>query len=515
MKLLYSIVSLILISPLIVAQSSSRVQLAYTVNNEKSGFIDHNGKPIIPIEFDQVKVFSEGLIAVNQGAKKVNYEKKGGKWGFWNQAGQEVIPLKYEDARSFSEGLAAVKLNGKYGFINPKGQVVVDFRYDRAKSFSQGLAAVQVGKKWGFIDRQGNLNIKPSFDEVQSFQQGLAIVFHQNNQYNYDGSYGRFGLVNKQGKLVLDTIYQGISRFKNGLARVESGKKTGFVNTQGKIVIPIQYDSANDFSEGLAAVAKYIIVDPSSKPAYSREQIDSIQQVVKKKFPRPGAKEMKQLFKDPKFVAFVEQQRGGKRKQLKYGYINKQGKLIIDYQFKYAEPFKNGVANIKYRDIPGSGVMITDQYGNEVPTYPPHPNDRYNAVNRNGQLLTLNGTTITLHQQQLIIRRVQQGTGIFNHNGDEVFAPGQYHSIKYLGNGFFTGENEKNGNKTLFTLNSTIASDPNFEKIEAAPNNRFIVSYAIERNANRVQTKTGIMDAKGKWILKPTYQLIAFFDTVD
>ena len=47
--------------------------------------------------------------------------RKGDKWGYcdWNK--KIVIPVQYDDAWLFSEGLALVKVNGKWGFIDTKG----------------------------------------------------------------------------------------------------------------------------------------------------------------------------------------------------------------------------------------------------------------------------------------------------------------------------------------------------------------------------------------------------------
>ncbi|HAS46372.1 MAG TPA: hypothetical protein DCS93_38180 [Microscillaceae bacterium] len=513
MKSFFWIFIFALISPLISAQSSQKTFLAYTLHQGKIGFIDPQGNPVIPVEFDNARLFSEGLIALNKGGKEVNHEKKSGKWGFWSKTGKAIIPLKYEDARAFTEGLALVKLHGKYGFINKQGKVIIDFQYENAKPFSNGLAAVKVGKKWGFIDKQGKMKISPGFNEVQSFHQGFSIVFHYNNKYFRTGKYGRFGLLNPHGKLVLDTIYDDIHPFKNGFARVESNQKTGFINTAGKIAIPIQFDAANDFSEGFAAVAKYITTH--TKPAYTLQQIDSLKQIHKRRFPKSSKKEVDSLFKNPEFIAFLQQMRKESEKKLKYGYINSQGKVIVDFQFKYAQPFKNGLAHIQFREVPGSGIILTDNNGNRLPTSTPHSNDRYNAVDKNGQLLSIKGTTIVVNQQPLVIRSSKQGTGVFNENGETYIAPGRYHSIHYLGNGFFVGKSEKSGHKTLFTASKVIVSHPNFSKIEAAPYNRFCISYIVEKDGNRVKTKSGIMDAKGQWILKPTYDFILPFNEVE
>jgi hypothetical protein len=41
-----------------------------------------------------------------------------GKCGFVDKKGREVVPLKYDAVQSFSEGMAAVRLEGKWGFIS-------------------------------------------------------------------------------------------------------------------------------------------------------------------------------------------------------------------------------------------------------------------------------------------------------------------------------------------------------------------------------------------------------------
>ena len=65
-------------------------------------------------EYDDVGSFSEGLAWVG----------KDGKYGFVDKQGKLVIPLDYGNAGSFSEGLALVEKNRKLGFIDKKGNVV-------------------------------------------------------------------------------------------------------------------------------------------------------------------------------------------------------------------------------------------------------------------------------------------------------------------------------------------------------------------------------------------------------
>ena len=78
-------------------------------------------------KYDSVGLFHEGLAYVQLG------DDKTGKWGFVNTQGKEVIPLKYDNAGFFSEGLAIVKLNGKIGYVDKEGNEYWDMTADAAR----------------------------------------------------------------------------------------------------------------------------------------------------------------------------------------------------------------------------------------------------------------------------------------------------------------------------------------------------------------------------------------------
>lgn len=72
------------------------------------GVIDHNGKFVVEEKkFDFIETFSEDYAIVS----------KDGKKGFINVNGKVVIPMIYENARPFHEGYAAVRVNRKWGFL--------------------------------------------------------------------------------------------------------------------------------------------------------------------------------------------------------------------------------------------------------------------------------------------------------------------------------------------------------------------------------------------------------------
>jgi hypothetical protein len=91
--------------------------VAIVVDDEENfGMIDRNGKEIVPLEYEALAYFSEGLAAA----------KKDGKWGYVNRNGEEVIPPQFDVVYDFKQGKATVKKDDIYFIINKKGQLIVD-----------------------------------------------------------------------------------------------------------------------------------------------------------------------------------------------------------------------------------------------------------------------------------------------------------------------------------------------------------------------------------------------------
>jgi hypothetical protein len=87
----------------------------------KGGYLDTKGDWAIKPQYDGLMDFSEGLAAVNLGAKC----GMGGKWGFIDKDGQTVIPFKLLRAGTFHDGQACVSENrGEEEVIDRNGNVI-------------------------------------------------------------------------------------------------------------------------------------------------------------------------------------------------------------------------------------------------------------------------------------------------------------------------------------------------------------------------------------------------------
>lgn len=202
----------------------------------KYGFVDENGRVVIPCIWEDADSFSEGLARVKD---------ENNMWGFINKRGETIIPFQWTFACSFSEGLACVEEDEQYwGFIDSKGNMVIPCEWHKAQSFIEGLAPVQDGVKYGYIDKNGELVIPCEWYEAEWFSEGLALV--------QDGV--NYGFIDKEGKLVISCEWHEAGYFSEGLAYVRKNGKMGFINKDGEIVIPCIWEDVRAFSEGLASV---------------------------------------------------------------------------------------------------------------------------------------------------------------------------------------------------------------------------------------------------------------------
>jgi hypothetical protein len=148
----------------------------------KIGYVDINGKVIIPLQYDEGLTFNEGYSAV----------RKGDKWGYLDSTGTFITEFVFVDAMGFADGLAPAKKSGGWGFIDTKGHETIPFIYSNARKFSEGLAAVSNKPKefWGFINKRGEVIIPFTLDFADSFsEEGEARVIKRGqvmwiNKYN-------------------------------------------------------------------------------------------------------------------------------------------------------------------------------------------------------------------------------------------------------------------------------------------------------------------------------------------
>jgi hypothetical protein len=321
------------------------------MENGRGGYIDRSGTIRIPLCFDAVSTFSEGL---------ARFERDG-RWGYVDQTGKIVIEPKFPWAEEFHEGLAHVQVtgtvlgyDGRWGYIDKGGQVVIEPTYKRMLSdsdgvesvFSEGLAMVEgdetsIPPKNGFIDKTGKLVIPTRFTYAYPFSEGLAAVTESES-----GDSG-WGYIDKTGNWVIPQQFDWATPFKSGMAAINRKKNCGYIDSSGKYQIHVpgpsgQHDCSSvwgEFNDGLARNlfdTKYGFIDQSGK------------QTIPPKFDLTDG-----------FSEGLAAVRIGKE----WGYIDTTGKLVIQLKdISQAHPFHNGLAEVVTRDGEWGYIDKTGKY---------------------------------------------------------------------------------------------------------------------------------------------------------
>ena len=113
--------------------------------------------------------------------------KKGGKWGYIDGYGKVIIPLEYEEVGNFSEGLAAVRKDGKWGYINLKNEVVIPIEFtNEVGFFKNGGAEYYTDRGAGLINLKGEIIAEPKYDSIEYVNGNIAIVSFNGYNYLYD-----------------------------------------------------------------------------------------------------------------------------------------------------------------------------------------------------------------------------------------------------------------------------------------------------------------------------------------
>ncbi len=347
-----------------------RPQSLYLVMvNGRYGYIDATGKLVFETQnaVYNVRDYAEGYAVI--AVKPPKGEKPGtqGKWGYIDVNGELAFKAEYDYCQSFSEGFAAVRMNGNWAYIDKMGKLLTGFDFYSAGDgaemvFSEGRAAIRLFAtpikryyaKYGYIDNTGRLAIDPQFDMAFPFSDGIARVMVEERIGK-----GRYGYIDKAGKVIVAPQYTLAGNFSEGLAfvqmTVDGKEKVGYIDKTGKLVIPAQFgdvyeriaDSKDlresniynrngrerDFSEGYAAV-----------------QIDEKWGYVNREGKVVIQPEYRYAGRFREGLAPVAVRRGRKRA---YGFIDKSGRLAIPLQFDDVGEFRDGLAKVFILDSHG------------------------------------------------------------------------------------------------------------------------------------------------------------------
>lgn len=214
--------------------------LAYEKNGGKEFFITKKNL-ILKGDYDEVRIFSQGLAAVS----------KNKKWGFIDEFGKLVIPMIYDEVDYFEKNnLCSVSKNGKSGFINKKGKEIIPIIYEKVKSEQlDDLVIVRKNYKWAFFHNKGKQLSDFIYKDVQRAWKGDKTTFFENGPASVIKN-GKYSFVKKDLKPAFSNlVFDSAASFdSNKNAIVMNNGKFGILKNDGKIAIPLQYNLIENYN---------------------------------------------------------------------------------------------------------------------------------------------------------------------------------------------------------------------------------------------------------------------------
>lgn len=259
------------------------------VKEGKVGAADKYGKLSLPPNFTNVKMTGNGLFIVEEENVKVidnsgntviqdgfdkvsqilSYDTKGivfvkdNKYGVMNINGEKILNNEYDYLKQVKENVYIAKNEELYGVISNLGEKLLDFNYKNlsyskvadmyiadvseteSKIFDNNFqekmtGIVNVNEEKGFFKIRINDEYKYyDFNFVEKTNMDVLI----NNDYFVSKQNGKYGFIDKNGKVVVDYIYDDVmEQNEYGYAAVKQNGLWGSIDKSGKVIIEPKYN---------------------------------------------------------------------------------------------------------------------------------------------------------------------------------------------------------------------------------------------------------------------------------
>ena len=329
--------------------------LGLVLKNGKIGFIDSNGKEVIPCRYD-----SDTLSDFNKDGYAVAVSS--GKYGIINTSGEAVVPFKYEyiDYSFGDQKFVSASLDGKAGYISLTGEKGIPFAFDETVSFGDAdtqYGVVCVNDKWGLVNAAGEIVLPIQYDYVTLDHGGYVVATLNDKQ----------GLLGTDLKQIIPPEFDSIDVVPMGdsyVVCVSNEDKNFIYSTEGKVLVEcgdafLDYDYDGNKVGVLAAVGKVTseLKDEETGETYTEDtDVFTLYNADGKKV---GSEDYLWYHVAGEAIA-AENQSG-------CGIINAEGKTLVPFEYENIEVIEGSKDPVWFACFKsGSGWSVFDDKGKAV-----------------------------------------------------------------------------------------------------------------------------------------------------
>ena len=319
------------------------------------GLIDFSGKEIVPAEYDNIYAL-DGI------QKSIVVEKEGIKGIVNSSLGTIVVNCEYNDIFSLNIDNAdngyIVKKDEKYGILSGTGKEILGCNYLEIKHVTgNNMYVVKDENNLKIIDNNLNIIKEEGFDDVTEIN-GEYITIEVN---------GLKGVINKNGEEIIPVQYEDLKYSCEKYFIAKSNGLYGIINVDNLVLIDFAYEnisfinSANFYTaektNNTTDIISRQLEVKLSEVIISELNMDKLYMRVRQngsyKYYNFNFEEKNNIDVLVGNTLFLVNKDG------KYGYVNKNGELIVNYiyddareqnQFGYCVVKQNGLWGVLEKD---------------------------------------------------------------------------------------------------------------------------------------------------------------------
>lgn len=291
----------------------------------KYGMINFEGRELLKCQYDSIEALN--------GVKNTFIVKKDDKIGLSDSFGNIIVDTKYKEIKPLGEDnrkeFIIINDENKQGVALSNKTIEIECLYEEIKPLSvNNIYIVKQNGKWQIIDSDKTVNITEGFDDVTEIA-GENFVIIKNNKY---------GVINQKGEELIPATYNKLSYAYGDNFVAQENDKYGVINLQNETKVEFAYDNliyrtdadlfvgsvgdeepqiiGKEFQHRLTGIISKV----DSTAGYIKIRRDGEYEYYNFKFEE---KQNTEIF--PNNTLFLSKKDG------KYGYINKQGEVVVDY----------------------------------------------------------------------------------------------------------------------------------------------------------------------------------------
>ena len=298
----------------------------------------------------------------------------------------------------------------------------------------------------------------------------------------------RWGYINRKGEYVINPQFEDADFFNDGLAKIKSGDgKTGYINKKGEYVIPATYKSGTAFSNGLA----FVVADGGLPTCIDKKG------------------NTKFVLNVARYVsAFNEGMAIFANENGEYGFVDKNGNIVVNPQYDMALPFDGGFARVGQKGDAGfidrTGKITVNMQFKAIGNFSEgkasfSDGKQWGYININGAY-AINPQFDDAGKYSMGLAAIKQGRsyGYIDKNGKLLINP-QFDQASYFSDGLAAvqsaGKYGYINKKGKYEINTQFEFGGEFYK-----------GVALVRNAD----KWGFINKKGQYVANPQFNHIKY-----